>query len=166
MAGEKENRLNIAIKCLQELKRRGCTADDVMMAWATLSTEEKFQATPSNKLEGDELEWQVAHIFKDLGISPRYKGYQYLNRAISLIYKDKKRMNAITRDIYPSIAKEFGTTWQAVEHAIRHAIVKNLNRCNLDTIQKYFGNTISPHTGKPTNSEFIAMVVDHLRLNS
>ena len=92
------------------------------------------------------------------------KGYQYLREAIMIAVDDMDVINAVTKVLYPEVAKRFNTTPSRVERAIRHAIEVAWDRGDLETLQKYFGYTVSNAKGKPTNSEFIAMIADRLVL--
>ena len=92
------------------------------------------------------------------------KGYQYLRTAILLTVKDSDIINSVTKVLYPSVAKKYQTTTSRVERAIRHAIEVAWDRGDVDTLNSYFGYTIQNNRGKPTNSEFIAMIADNLRL--
>ena len=110
------------------------------------------------------LESRVTAIIHDVGVPAHIKGYQYLREAILIAVKDMEVINAVTKVLYPEVAKRFGTTASRVERAIRHAIEVAWDRGDLETLQKYFGYTVSNAKGKPTNSEFIAMIADRLRL--
>ena len=92
------------------------------------------------------------------------KGYQYLRTAILLTVNDSDIINSVTKVLYPSVAKKYQTTTSRVERAIRHAIEVAWDRGDVDTLNSYFGYTIQNNRGKPTNSEFIAMIADNLRL--
>ena len=92
------------------------------------------------------------------------KGYQYLREAILIAVADMDVINAVTKVLYPEVAKRFNTTASRVERAIRHAIEVAWDRGDLETLQKYVGYTVSNVKGKPTNSEFIAMIADRLQL--
>lgn len=94
------------------------------------------------------------------------KGYQYLREGIILTVRNMEVINAVTKVLYPEIAKRFGTTPSRVERAIRHAIEVAWDRGDLETLQKYFGYTVNSAKGKPTNSEFIAMIADRLQLQA
>ena len=111
-----------------------------------------------------ELETQITAIIHDVGVPAHIKGYQYLREAILLAVEDIDVINAVTKVLYPEVAKRFGTTASRVERAIRHAIEVAWDRGDLETLQKYFGYTVSNAKGKPTNSEFIAMIADRLQL--
>ena len=112
----------------------------------------------------EHLETDITKMLHELGIPAHIKGYQYLRDAISMVVRDREMMEAVTKILYPEIAKRNGTTASRVERAIRHAIEVAWDRGDLDTLQKYFGFTVSNSKGKPTNSEFIAMIADKLRL--
>ena len=110
------------------------------------------------------LESTVTSIIHEIGVPAHIKGYQYLREAIMIAVKDMDVINAVTKILYPEVAKRFGTTASRVERAIRHAIEVAWDRGDLETLQKYFGYTVSNAKGKPTNSEFIAMIADRLLL--
>ncbi|NMB34455.1 MAG: sporulation transcription factor Spo0A [Clostridium sp.] len=110
------------------------------------------------------LEAEVTSIMHEIGVPAHIKGYQYLRDAIMMVVKDLDVINSITKLLYPSIAKDYNTTPSRVERAIRHAIEVAWSRGQIDTIDSLFGYTINVGKGKPTNSEFIAMVADKLRL--
>ena len=110
------------------------------------------------------LESQVTAIIHEVGVPAHIKGYQYLRDAILITINDMDVINAVTKVLYPEVAKRFGTTASRVERAIRHAIEVAWDRGDLETLQKYFGYTVSNAKGKPTNSEFIAMIADRLHL--
>lgn len=107
---------------------------------------------------------RIASIMHELGIPAHIKGYRYLKEAIVMVIDKVELLSRITKELYPSIAVKYETTPSRVERAIRHAIEVAWDRGNIDYIQKVFGHTISQEKGKPTNSEFIAMVSDKLRL--
>ncbi len=109
-------------------------------------------------------ESRVTAIIHEVGVPAHIKGYQYLREAICIAVNDMDVINAVTKVLYPAVAKRFGTTSSRVERAIRHAIEVAWDRGDLETLQKYFGYTVSNAKGKPTNSEFIAMIADRLVL--
>lgn len=113
---------------------------------------------------GDDIETQVTQIIHQIGVPAHIKGYQYLRTAILLTVKDSDIINSVTKVLYPSVAKKYSTTTSRVERAIRHAIEVAWDRGDVDTLNAYFGYTIQNNRGKPTNSEFIAMIADNLRL--
>ena len=110
------------------------------------------------------LEAEVTAIIHDVGVPAHIKGYQYLREAILIAVADMDVINAVTKVLYPEVAKRYNTTASRVERAIRHAIEVAWDRGDLETLQKYFGYTVSNAKGKPTNSEFIAMIADRLQL--
>lgn len=110
------------------------------------------------------LEAEVTSIMHEIGVPAHIKGYQYLRDAILMVIKDLDIINSITKQLYPTIAREYNTTPSRVERAIRHAIEVAWSRGQVETIDALFGYTVSVGKGKPTNSEFIAMVADKLRL--
>ena len=111
-----------------------------------------------------DIEAQVTQIIHQIGVPAHIKGYQYLRTAILLTVKDSDIINSVTKVLYPSVAKKYATTTSRVERAIRHAIEVAWDRGDVDTLNSYFGYTIQNNRGKPTNSEFIAMIADNLRL--
>ena len=111
-----------------------------------------------------DLELMITEIIHQIGVPAHIKGYQYLREAIMLSIKDDDIINAVTKILYPTVAKKFKTTSSRVERAIRHAIEVAWDRGDIDVLNSYFGYTISGGRGKPTNSEFIAMIADKLRL--
>ena len=110
------------------------------------------------------IESLVTSIIHEIGVPAHIKGYQYLREAIIIAVTDMDVINAITKVLYPQVAKNFGTTPSRVERAIRHAIEVAWDRGDLDTLQRFFGYTVSNTKGKPTNSEFIALIADKLQL--
>ena len=113
-----------------------------------------------------DLEAKITAIIHEVGVPAHIKGYQYLREAIFITVKDMNVINAVTKVLYPAVAKRFNTTASRVERAIRHAIEVAWDRGDLETLQKYFGYTVSNAKGKPTNSEFIAMIADRLQMES
>ncbi|HHU30701.1 MAG TPA: sporulation transcription factor Spo0A [Firmicutes bacterium] len=110
------------------------------------------------------LEADVTGIIHEIGIPAHIKGYHYLREAIMMVVEDVDLLGSVTKILYPRIAEKFDTTSSRVERAIRHAIEVAWSRNNIDTIKKFFGYTVNTERGKPTNSEFIALVADRLRL--
>lgn len=110
------------------------------------------------------LEVEVTGIMHEIGVPAHIKGYQYLRDGIMMVVKDIDIINSITKQLYPTIAREYNTTPSRVERAIRHAIEVAWSRGQVDAIDSIFGYTVNIGKGKPTNSEFIAMVADKLRL--
>lgn len=113
-----------------------------------------------------DIEAQVTKIIHQIGVPAHIKGYQYLRYAIIMAIEDNDVINSVTKVLYPTVAKKFSTTTSRVERAIRHAIEVAWDRGDIDTLNSYFGYTIQNSRGKPTNSEFIAMIADNLRLKA
>ncbi|CAG7840953.1 chemotaxis protein CheY [Clostridium novyi B str. ATCC 27606] len=113
-----------------------------------------------------DLESEITNIIHEIGVPAHIKGYMYLREAISMVVNDVELLSAVTKELYPSIAKKYNTTASRVERAIRHAIEVAWSRGQIETINRIFGYTIHNGKGKPTNSEFIAMVADKLRLKN
>lgn len=112
------------------------------------------------------IESKVTNIIHKVGIPAHIKGYKYLRCAIKKTIIDEDIINSVTKELYPQVAKEYSTTPPRVERAIRHAIEVAWNRGEEETLNKIFGYTVSSNKGKPTNSEFIAMIADRLRLQN
>lgn len=111
-----------------------------------------------------DVETEVTSLIHEIGVPAHIKGYQYLREAIMMSIQDIEMLNAITKQLYPGIAKKYDTTPSRVERAIRHAIEVAWSRGRIDTIDQIFGYSIHNGKGKPTNSEFIAMISDRMRL--
>ena len=120
--------------------------------------------TPTIRNNKGGIEAMVTNIIHEIGVPAHIKGYQYLREAIIIAVGDMDVINAITKVLYPQVAKTFQTTPSRVERAIRHAIEVAWDRGDLDTLQRFFGYTVSNTKGKPTNSEFIALIADKLQL--
>ena len=110
------------------------------------------------------IETEITNIIHEIGVPAHIKGYMYLREAIKMVIDNVELLGAVTKELYPSIAKKFNTTPSRVERAIRHAIEVAWSRGKVDTINQLFGYTVHNTKGKPTNSEFIAMIADKLRL--
>lgn len=119
---------------------------------------------PQSESKPKNLDASITSIIHEIGVPAHIKGYMYLREAISMVYNDIELLGSITKVLYPDIAKKFNTTASRVERAIRHAIEVAWSRGNIDSISSLFGYTVSMTKAKPTNSEFIAMVADKLRL--
>ena len=116
--------------------------------------------------QNDDLETQVTKLLHRMGVPAHIKGYGYLRKAIIMSIFDSKKIDGITKHLYPSVAREFSTTTSRVERAIRHAIEVAWDRGDIDIINSYFGYTIQNTRGKPTNAEFIALLSDSIRLDN
>ena len=117
------------------------------------------KAKPEHDLEQD-----VTDMIHEIGVPAHIKGYQYLREAIMMAVEDIDMLNSITKILYPTIAKKFQTTPSRVERAIRHAIEVAWSRGRMETLDALFGYTVNTGKGKPTNSEFIALIADRIRL--
>ena len=124
----------------------------------------RHAAGPRCDLPLQQLEMMVTAIIHEIGVPAHIKGYQFLRDAILLTMNEPEYINAVTKRLYPEIAKKNGTTASRVERAIRHAIEVAWDRGDVDTLNSYFGYTIHNLRGKPTNSEFIALIADKLQL--
>ena len=122
------------------------------------------RSIPIRRAPGQSIEALVTGIIHEIGVPAHIKGYQFLREAIIIAVGDMDVINAITKVLYPQVAKTFQTTPSRVERAIRHAIEVAWDRGDLDTLQRFFGYTVSNTKGKPTNSEFIALIADKLQL--
>lgn len=111
-----------------------------------------------------DLEMMITEVIHQIGVPAHIKGYHYLRESIRLSIENQEMINSVTKLLYPTVAKMFNTTSSRVERAIRHAIEVAWDRGDVDTLNSYFGYTIHNSRGKPTNSEFIAMIADKLRL--
>ncbi len=126
------------------------------------------QISPGRKsrtqMQPHDLEKDVTDMIHEIGVPAHIKGYQYLREAIMMSVQDIEMLNSITKILYPTIAKKFQTTPSRVERAIRHAIEVAWSRGRMETLDALFGYTINTGKGKPTNSEFIALIADKIRL--
>lgn len=125
--------------------------------------ESKTKENPDKEFTHD-LEKDVTDMIHEIGVPAHIKGYQYLREAIMMSVKEPDMLGAITKVLYPTIAKRYQTTSSRVERAIRHAIEVAWNRGRMETLDNLFGYTINTGKGKPTNSEFIALIADRIRL--
>lgn len=145
------------------LRMRELTAEDTMI----ISEPQRAPyITMPNSKRGQPLEVRVTNLIHDVGVPAHIKGYQYIREAIMLTVQNEDIINAVTKTLYPSLAMNFHTTPSRVERAIRHAIEVAWNRGQVEVHDKIFGYTVNSNKGKPTNSEFIAMIADKLRLEA
>ena len=128
------------------------------------STSAVYAGEITLKREAINLEARVTEVIHEIGVPAHIKGYQYLREAIIMTIENMDIINSITKQLYPTVAKAYNTTPSRVERAIRHAIEVAWDRGDTDILNSFFGYTISGGKGKPTNSEFIAMIADRLRL--
>lgn len=129
-----------------------------------MSVTDRSSGKKSGGLLRSNMESMVTEIIHEIGVPAHIKGYQYLREAIMIAVEDMDVINAVTKVLYPDVAKKYNTTPSRVERAIRHAIEVAWDRGDVEILQKYFGYTVSGIKGKPTNSEFIAMIADRLSL--
>ena len=146
---------------LMELAEKGWTLGDLLAVYGISPVAGEQKAEETKKME---LTKRVTSEMHKIGIPAHIKGYYYVRAAIEMVVKDSDLINALTKKLYPAVAKEFDTTASRVERAIRHAVEVAWDRGDLETLQKYFGYTVSNTKGKPTNSEFIGMIADTLRM--
>ena len=151
--------LNVLVDRIRELVRTHIPT--------VIRMEPSVQSTSLSKSNfgGDNVQTKITQIMRDVGVPAHIKGYQYMRDAIIMAVKDREIISAVTKRLYPELAKNHKTTPSRVERAIRHAIEVAWNRGKVDTINDLFGYTINTRKGKPTNSEFIALVADTLRLS-
>ncbi len=138
----------------------------IMITVPATGKEEDVQVVSTSNVVSvkKDLEKDVTEMIHELGVPAHIKGYQYLREAIMMSVEDMDMLNSITKILYPSIAKKFDTTPSRVERAIRHAIEVAWSRGKMETLDALFGYTINTGKGKPTNSEFIALIADKIRL--
>ncbi len=127
-------------------------------------TEQADRETEPQELDSRDLEKDVTDMIHEIGVPAHIKGYQYLREAIMMSVEDVEMLGSITKILYPTIAKKYQTTPSRVERAIRHAIEVAWSRGRMETLDALFGYTINTGKGKPTNSEFIALIADKIRL--
>lgn len=125
---------------------------------------QKINTVAAPEEKSHDLEQDVTDMIHEIGVPAHIKGYQYLREAIMMSVEDSEMMGSITKILYPTIAKKYQTTSSRVERAIRHAIEVAWNRGRMETLDDMFGYTINTGKGKPTNSEFIALIADKIRL--
>jgi two-component system response regulator (stage 0 sporulation protein A) len=160
--------MDVLINRIRQLKNNNYSSASPISAAASFSR--KAESIPVEKKSvhiqntSKSLEIEVTNVMHEIGVPAHIKGYQYLRDAIMMVVKDLDVINSITKQLYPSIAKEYNTTPSRVERAIRHAIEVAWSRGQVEAIDALFGYTVNIGKGKPTNSEFIAMIADKLRL--
>ncbi len=137
---------------------------DTDMLVNVLNTAARMDMAPDDPRRASDMKVVVTDIIHQIGIPAHIKGYHYLREAILLSLENEEMLESVTKQLYPTVAKKFSTTASRVERAIRHAIETAWDRGDLDMIQNLFGYTVSVGKGKPTNSEFIALITDNLRL--
>ena len=137
----------------------------IRIARKNMNSKSKAYSGKSDIVQAD-METQITKIIHQIGVPAHIKGYQYLRTAIMMAIEDNNIINSVTKILYPTVAQKYSTTSSRVERAIRHAIEVAWDRGDIDTLNSYFGYTIQNNRGKPTNSEFIAMIADNLRLKN
>ena len=152
---------NLGVKYLM---LKPCDMDELVDRLGELRQGEPLHLPVQRRMDKTSIESMVTGIIHEIGVPAHIKGYQYLREAIIIAVNDMDVINAITKVLYPQVAKTFQTTPSRVERAIRHAIEVAWDRGDLDTLQRFFGYTVSNTKGKPTNSEFIALIADKLQL--
>lgn len=120
-------------------------------------------ASVGDEKRGRNIEDVISEIFVELGMPEHIIGYRYSTYATKLVAENPELINSVVRELYPTVAKEFGTTASKVERGIRHGIERTWDNCDIETTERYFGNTVSASKGKPTNSEFIARIANIVR---
>ncbi|WP_346884640.1 sporulation transcription factor Spo0A [Clostridium sp. UBA4395] len=154
---------------IRDMFNNSISSDTVRKTTVTNTTSSSslmMDVKPKSNSGSMDLESEITNIIHEIGVPAHIKGYMYLREAITLVVNDIELLSAVTKELYPAIAKKYNTTASRVERAIRHAIEVAWGRGQVDTINKLFGYTIHNEKGKPTNSEFIAMVADKLRLKN
>ena len=155
--------ISILIKRIKEIKAFGPMGNKVSFMGKEIKAP-YIEIQQEKRSSSDNLEALVTNIIHEVGVPEHIKGYQYLREAIMMVVNDIDVINQITKQLYPEIANKYHTTPSRVERAIRHAIEVAWARGQIDTVESIFGYTVSNSKGKPTNSEFIAMIADKLRL--
>ncbi|WMJ81872.1 sporulation transcription factor Spo0A [Clostridium sp. MB40-C1] len=154
--------MDVFTKRIRQMFNNNVLSNEVKRPVSLIENEE-IRTSSSEPLD---LESEITNIIHEIGVPAHIKGYMYLREAITMVVNDIELLSAVTKELYPSIAKKYNTTASRVERAIRHAIEVAWSRGQVETINKIFGYTIHNGKGKPTNSEFIAMVADKLRLKN
>ena len=157
--------IELLITRIRELKNYKPSSNNNFISRETAQSKIQYIEISKDKVNvEDNLEALVTNIIHEVGVPAHIKGYQYLREAIIMVVNDIDVINQITKSLYPQIANKFDTTPSRVERAIRHAIEVAWGRGQQEVVENIFGYTISAAKGKPTNSEFIAMIADKLRL--
>ncbi len=155
--------INVLIRRMKEIKYFQPTQYKTSFIGKEIKAQ-YIDISPENKKNEENIEALVTNIIHEVGVPAHIKGYQYLREAIIMVVNNIEVINQITKQLYPDIAQKYGTTPSRVERAIRHAIEVAWGRGQTETVESIFGYTVSAAKGKPTNSEFIAMIADKLRL--
>ena len=155
--------MQVLIKRIRQMSNKTMDSDDVKTIPNVNNTETKRNGNQS--VDVDMID-QITNIMHEIGIPAHIKGYMFAREAISMVVNDVELLSAVTKELYPSIGEKFNTTASRVERAIRHSIEVAWGRGQIETINNIFGYSIRNGKGSPTNSEFIAMVADKLRLEN
>ena len=144
----------------------GATDCEAQLRKASLKLLQEYEVSRSSASASKQpsLKMRITQSIHEIGVPAHIKGYEYLRYAIQLVVEDKRLINNVTKELYPMVAKQFDTTSSRVDRAIRHAVEVAWDRGDMETLERWFGYTISHLKGKPTNSEFIALVADKLTL--
>lgn len=156
--------MDIFTKRIREMFNNNET-QEIQKSNLSLQSNDMISVSRVNEAPMD-LETEITSIIHEIGVPAHIKGYMYLREAITMVVNDMELLSAVTKELYPSIAKKYNTTASRVERAIRHAIEVAWGRGQVDAINRLFGYTIHNDKGKPTNSEFIAIIADKLRLKN
>ena len=157
--------IELLITRIRELKNyRPSQSNNFISRDTSLPKQQYIEIANNSGKTEENLEALVTNVIHEVGVPAHIKGYQYLREAIIMVVNDIDVINQITKSLYPKIAEKFTTTPSRVERAIRHAIEVAWSRGKMDTIDELFGYTIHNGKGKPTNSEFIALITDRIRL--
>lgn len=151
--------MDVFTKRIREMFTGSSTAEPVRRQSIMMASEVQVK-------EPMDLETEITSIIHEIGVPAHIKGYMYLREAITMVVNDMELLSAVTKELYPSIAKKYNTTASRVERAIRHAIEVAWGRGQIEAINRLFGYTVHTEKGKPTNSEFIAIIADKLRLKN
>lgn len=160
MNGDKEFQIMITVPA----GKRGVSEHEQSAGEVLIRAAEEKSAPEGQTEKIFDLEQDVTDIIHEIGVPAHIKGYQYLREAIMMSVRDPAMISSITKVLYPTIAKRFQTTPSRVERAIRHAIEVAWSRGRMETLDALFGYTVNTGKGKPTNSEFIALIADRIRL--
>jgi two-component system response regulator (stage 0 sporulation protein A) len=155
-------KMDVLMKRIRELVNK---PRPKQIAMNTKESKNNYVSISSQANKEEVLEIKVTNIIHEIGVPAHIKGYQYLRDGIIMVVNNIEVINQITKQLYPDLAKKYKTTPSRVERAIRHAIEVAWNRGQIETVEAIFGYTVNSNKGKPTNSEFIAMIADKLRLD-
>ncbi len=158
---------NIMVMLIEDGNNNCIIYDEILRAKNSKYKDvQRVRKDEEGRIKETELELTVTETIHEIGVPAHIKGYQYLRSSIIMAVTDMDILNSITKQLYPSIAKQYDTTSSRVERAIRHAIEVAWGRGKTDTIDELFGYSLSQGRQKPTNSEFIALIADKIRLDS